>query len=128
MRLQDIYFVKLTIYIYRNFIEKRLLLSLFLLALLFNVLSLILVSFKGRPENFLIPLHYSAAGGIDKIGPWFYIYEIPLAGFLILVINFFIAFNLRKSNDLKGAYILAGATIFLEIFFLLGSLFLVFRT
>jgi len=128
MHFKDIYFIKLLKFIYKNFLEKRIFVFLFFATLLLNFLTLFFVSFKGRPENFLIPLHYSVVNGIDKIGPWFYMYKIPLAGFLVLIINFFIIFRLKKSDDLKGAYILSGATVFLEVLFLIASLLVVFRT
>lgn len=126
MKLKDFYLVKLLIYIYRRFFEHQPLILLLIIALLLNLVSLILVSFKGRPENYLIPLHYLNIKGVDKTGPWFYIYKIPLAGFIVLTVNFFLAFNLRK-KDTKISYLLAGATIFLELFFIIAAALIVFR-
>jgi len=126
MKMKDIYFVKLLIYIYKRFFEEQPLVLLLLVALLLNIASWILVSFKGQPENYIIPLHYLLIKGVDQTGPWYYIYQIPLAGFIALVVNFYIAFNLK--NDLKASYLLASATIFLETFFIIASVLIVFKT
>lgn len=126
MKIKDIYFVKLLIYIYKRFFEKHPLLLLLIIALLLNTTSWILASFKGRPENYIIPLHYLLIKGVDRTGPWYYIYQIPLAGLVIMVVNFYIAFNFEK--DKKISYLLASATIFLEIFFIIAGALIVFKT
>jgi len=125
MKIKDIYFVKLLLYVYRRFFEHRPLVLLLIVALFLNGISWFLVSFKGQPSNYIIPLHYLLIKGVDKTGPWYLIYQIPLAGFVILLVNFFIAFNLK--SDIKVSYVLASATIFLELFFILASLLVVFK-
>ncbi len=126
MKIKDFYLVKLLLYLYKRFFERNPLILLLLFALLLNVVSWILVSFRGRPENYIIPLHYIPVKGVDKTGPWFMIYEIPLAGFVILIVNFLIAFNLLK-KDLKASYLIASATILLGIFFVIASWSIAFK-
>lgn len=126
MKIKDFYFTKLMLYIYRRFFEKHPLILLFLFGLFLNIISWILVSIKGRPENYIIPLHYLSVKGVDKTGPWYLIYQIPLAGLLILVINFMIIFNLSKKN-IKDSFILSWATVILELFLILASYLIVFR-
>lgn len=127
MKLKDFYPYKLLLYIYRRFFEEQPLVLYFICALLLNIMSLFIVAIKGRPENFLIPLHYLLIKGVDKTGPWFYIYKIPLAGFIILVLNFIIVFSLNKKEDAKGAYLLAAATVLLELFVFIAALLIVFK-
>lgn len=126
MKIKDFYLAKLLLYIYKRFFQENPLILFLFLVLLLNIVSWILVSFKGRPENYIIPLHYVAIKGVDKTGPWFMIYQIPLAGFVILIVNFLIAFNLLK-KDLKASYLIASATILLEIFFVIASWSIAFK-
>jgi hypothetical protein len=126
-RLKKFYIVKLLLYIYRRSFEKQPLFLFLLIAFVLNIVSWILVFFKGQPEEYIVPLHYLFVRGIDKTGPWFYIYKIPLAGLLLLAVNFILAFILNKKGDVKASYVLAIATIFLEIFFIIASLLVVFR-
>lgn len=126
MKIKDFYLTKLLLYIYKRFFQENPLILFLLFVLLLNATSWILVSFKGRPENYIIPLHYMSIKGVTKTGPWFMIYEIPLAGFVILIVNFLIAFNLLK-KDLKASYLIASATILLEIFFIIASWSIAFK-
>jgi hypothetical protein len=38
-----------------------------------------------------IPLHYNIYFGVDKFGPWFEIFELPLFGLLVWLINTWLA-------------------------------------
>lgn len=127
MKIKDLYPYKLIIYIYKHFFEEHLLLLFLLGALFLNLLSLFIVSFKGRPENYLIPLHYLLIKGVDQTGPWYMIYKIPLVGFFILLLNFFIIFSLNRKGNVKGSYLLASATIVLESFVVIASLLIAFK-
>ena len=54
------------------------------------VLTLILPLWKIMPylgEESFIPLHYNIYFGIDRFGPWYYIFILPALGFLMLLLN-----------------------------------------
>ncbi|OIP22527.1 hypothetical protein COX95_01550 [bacterium CG_4_10_14_0_2_um_filter_33_32] len=127
MNLKDFYAVKLIKYVYRRFFEKNPLILFFIFAVIFNLITWGIASIKGRPENYLIPLHYLPIKGIDKTGPWYYIYGIPLSGTIILIINSLIIFMMSKRNLINVSYLLASATIFIEMFFIIAINFLVFK-
>ena len=38
-------------------------------------------------EETFIPLHYNIYFGIDRFGPWYYIFILPALGFFLLLIN-----------------------------------------
>ncbi len=54
------------------------------------VLTLILPLWKIMPnlgDETFIPLHYNIYFGIDRFGPWYYIFILPALGFLMLLLN-----------------------------------------
>ncbi len=60
-------------------------------ALIVNLLNWALLAYKLEPSDLPIFLHYNIYLGIDRTGPWYYLYLMPLSGSLILLTNFFIA-------------------------------------
>ena len=53
-----------------------------------------------QPTDRLLILHYTIPFGIDLLGPWHRLYEIPVAGGVIALINFTLAyiFYVRQRN------------------------------
>src|SRR3989338_8238054 len=47
----------------------------------------ILIFLKIRPTSQPIPLHYNVYVGINYIGPWYYLYGIPVIASIIVLIN-----------------------------------------
>lgn len=114
-------------YIYNTFFFGNPVFLLFSLAIFINLFILLLVSFKGRPEEAKIPLHYTISGGIDRTGNWYEIYYLPLFVFLFNLFNFFLANLLFKKNQTALSYIFMFSTIFLNLICFLASYILVMK-
>ncbi|MFA6131724.1 MAG: hypothetical protein WC702_01485 [Patescibacteria group bacterium] len=63
-----------------------------------------------------IPLHYNIFFGVDKFGPWYMIFQLPLFGLLVIAINSF--FSVRFFGREKAL------SIFLVVMALLVQLML----
>jgi hypothetical protein len=50
----------------------------------------------GSEEIKFIPLHYNVFFGVDKFGPWYTVFQLPIFGFFVLLINFFVAVRFFK--------------------------------
>ncbi len=105
-----------------RFISSGLILSLLLN--LANWLFLYLRLFPLVKNASAIPLHYTVYFGIDLLGPPIRIFLLPLLGFLVILINFILAYRLAPSDKFLSNY-LAGATLLIEILLILGSAFLI---
>lgn len=70
-------------------------------------------------------LHYTVFFGVDRIGPWYYIFLLPLAGFLILLFNTVFAWVVYRREKTISLFLL-WASLFLQGFFLLAGILLSF--
>lgn len=64
------------------------------LALVIVVLAIgaVLIYYRIQPTDNLLILHYTIPFGIDLLGPWYRLYEMPIAGFAIALINYVLAY------------------------------------
>ena len=77
-----------------------------------------------RPEAGQIFLHYNIIFGVDLIGDWWKIYLIPLAGLLVILLNYFFSLMLY-SVDKFLARLLSGWVLFFHLFLMIGIILLV---
>ncbi len=80
------------------------------LGLLFNIVLWALTIGKFGYSQDPIPLHFNIVYGIDYIGASYNIYQIPLLGLIILLLNFWLARVLNRREKLLSHFLLiAGA-------------------
>ena len=90
------------------------------------VLTLILPIWRLIPnlgDVSYIPLHYNIYYGIDRFGPWYYIFILPALGFLFLLINIIFESIFVKREFILSLFF-AVTTIVVEAT-LLGSMILI---
>jgi hypothetical protein len=74
-------------------------------------------------DEVFIPLHYNIYFGIDRFGPWNYIFILPAIGFLLLIVNvIFESIFVRREHVLSVFF--AITTIIVETI-LFGSMMLI---
>lgn len=114
-----LYFMGMNIYL-----RDRLILVSLGGALLVNIILWIVVIGKFAGSKELLPLHFNIVYGIDFLGTSRQIYEVPLMGFVILVINFALGRIFFDSQKLLS-YFLNFTSLFVEVILLVAVLALV---
>ncbi|MFH1392488.1 MAG: hypothetical protein ABIG90_02280 [bacterium] len=96
---------------------KILIISLFL-----NFLIWLLLFFGLKQNSEPIILHYSAYLGADLIGFWPDSFSLPAVGFIIIILNYFLAWYLPKK---RLQYLLVNASLICQVFLLIASISIV---
>jgi hypothetical protein len=78
-------------------------------AVLFVFLSLVALGQSG-----VVPLHYNVHFGIDFIGPWFYLFILPLTGVSTALMNALVIFVVYDRAQLV-AYFLSVTTLLIQV-------------
>lgn len=93
------------------------------LALLANIITWLVIYTQIKPSSELTPLHYGVFYGTDLIGKGHYIYLVPLAGLLILGVNYYFYRHILEKEPLAAKSLMAVALV-VQILILLAILFL----
>ena len=89
---------------------------------LMNLSLWVFLCWQLAPTDELIPFHYSIYLGIDMLKPWWYLFELPLIGLIILLTNFSLAFIIYKHNRLLNYFLILASLISQCILFWAGVL------
>jgi len=91
-----------------------------LLSIVFLLLvGVVLIFLRIQPSDKMLILHYTIPFGIDLVGPWYRLYEIPFAGFVFALLNFILAY-IFYTKQRNVAIIIVIATVLLEVTLLVG--------
>lgn len=91
------------------------------------VMTLILPLWKLMPnlgEETFIPLHYNIYFGIDRFGPWYYIFVLPALGFLMLLLNVIFESVFVKREHILSIFF-AVTTIVVEVILFVSMIMIV---
>lgn len=97
-----------------------------LAGLIINFLVWAFVIIKVRPQPEPIPLHYTIAFGIDRIGPWYSAMMVPLSGTMMALANFMVVAMVAEYQNFTARLIVI-LTMFIQTL-LLVSAWLAFRS
>ena len=92
--------------------------------ILIQVFLWLYLIFNIRSEAGQIFLHYNIIFGVDLVGDWWKIYFIPLAGVMVILLNYFFS-GLLYSVDKFLARLLSFWVLFFHLFLLVGVMLLV---
>lgn len=71
-----------------------------------------------------IPLHYNVFFGVDKFGPWYMVFQLPLFGFLIIIINSLFSFRFFEKEKVLSIFLIAAALLF-QVMLLVAMYFVI---
>lgn len=97
---------------------------LWALCLIFNIITLLLIIYKIEPSGKTLALHYNVVFGIDWYGEGNNLYQIPIAAFLITLLNF-IFFKLLQSTKMFYENLTVGASLLAQLIFLFATVLLI---
>ncbi len=98
---------------------------LWVLGFVVNSIAFLLVWNKVGQNNYTFVLHYNTITGIDWYGPVRFLYQIPLAGLFLNVVNFTL-FKFLRQGKLFYSPLIGGVNLVVQIvlFFYLILIFL----
>lgn len=103
-----------------DFWRNRLNLVYLLSSGFFNLIIWLLLGYYIQPSEYPIPLHYNIYFGIDLTGSYRSVFNLPIIGLLIILINAFLSIWLY-SKDRLISYILLLTALVVQIFVLIGA-------
>ena len=71
-----------------------------------------------------LPLHYNIYFGIDRFGPWYYIFMPAVLGLVLLIVNLMFQMAFFRREGILS-YFFAIATIFSELILFVAMVFIV---
>lgn len=75
-------------------------------------------------EQPYIPLHYNVYFGVDRFGPWYTIFVLPILGFIFLIINVALQVHFVSREKILTRFF-AVSTVFLELIFLIAMFLII---
>ncbi len=115
-------------YPFREMLGRRFLRISAVLSILFWLISVGLPSWRIVPlivGKAVVPLHYNIHFGIDTVGPWWQVYIVPGVGLLFMLLNF-VAARITWRRDEVLTYIIAAATVLIEVILCVAMIFIVY--
>lgn len=97
------------------------------LSLAMIALAVVLPAWKVLPSIFgseLIPIHYNIHYGVDRTGPWWRIFTLPVIGLVVWLLNVPLAAVFSRHERMLGMFV-AGMTLVVELFLLSAMVFVV---
>lgn len=94
------------------------------LCLIFNIITLLLIIFKIHPQGKIIALHYNVISGVDWYGKDYNLYQLPAAGFVISLLNFFL-YRIIKQTSIFYAPLAAGASLIVQLILLFTAFLII---
>ena len=123
------------------FIRKHLTGLLFTLALVINIITCLFIWSYAVPGQTELPQHYNIVSGFDEIGSRTRLYQIPLLGFVVVLVNYIFASRLAQLESAPTgaaqvglishgfiAYLASGGAVFVSLVLCLAILLLRWQT
>ena len=90
-----------------------------------SIWALILIKFKPFADTLsedqtFIPLHYNIYLGIDHFGPWQRIFNLPIIGLIILILNTILAIFTYNRKEVIS-YFLTFSSVFIQLIFIIAT-------
>jgi hypothetical protein len=83
------------------------------LLLLFSTIGLLVWKIVplAASKSFL-PLHYNVYFGVDRFGPWYYVFMVPVIGLFIFFLNLFFETKYFKTEKILGRFFAVFSILF----------------
>ena len=94
-----------------------------------NLAIWVVLYIKIKPLSFIsefgqIPLHYNIYFGIDKIGPWYNVFALPLIGLIVIIFNNILGYTFYLKEKLISHF-LVGSQFIVQIILAFGAFLII---
>ncbi len=120
----NLLFDRIRLFFLRPYWKDRLILTILVLSFLINAALWIFLKVFIKSGPVPLTLHYTIYFGPDLLGEAWQVFTIPLAGFVIILINIVLGF-LIYPRDRTTSYFLVGILPIIQVFLWVGGVTLV---
>lgn len=95
---------------------------LIILSLAVNLIEWIILKIFVRPVDFPIILHYNVFFGVDMMGDYKLLFILPLIGFALFLINFFLSVYFYRHKERIASYLLLMTALMIQLSLFVSTL------
>lgn len=107
----------------QRFFHDRLSMAVLIAAVGVNAVSLVSLVLRLRPTDGEVPVHFSSFTWFDRLGPWYFPFEIAVVSIGITVINAVFAYHSFNRSRLASFFLLMTATVVSVFGFIIAQAF-----
>ena len=106
----------------QEYFKNGIVLWLLISSLAANIANWIIIKVLIQPVDFPIILHYNVYFGVDLRGNYLQVFEIPLIGLFLFLINNFLSLRAYRGGERIASYLLLMAVLMIQISLVIYSL------
>lgn len=95
---------------------------LIILSLAVNLIEWIILKIFVRPVDFPIIIHYNVFFGVDMMGDYKLLFILPLIGFALFLINFFLSVYFYRHKERIASYLLLMTALMIQLSLFVSTL------
>lgn len=95
----------------QRFFHDRMSMTMLIVALAVNVVSLINLALKLHPSSAPVPVHFSSFARFDQLGPWYFPLQVGLVALGITIMNAIFAYNSFNKSRLASFFLLVTSVV-----------------
>ena len=95
---------------------------LIILSLAVNLIDWIILKIFVRPVDFPIIIHYNVFFGVDMVGNYKLVFVLPLIGFALFLINFFLSIYFYRRKERIASYLLLMTALMIQLSLFVSAL------
>lgn len=107
----------------QRFFHDRLSVGVLSAALIVNGLSLVALALRLKSSDVQVAVHFSSFTLFDRLGPWYYPFEIALAATAVTVVNGAFAYHSFTRSRLASFFLLVAALVVAVFAFVIAQAF-----
>ena len=107
-----------------SFFQDRLIFVSLIFAAIFNIILWLMLAGKFGWSGERVPLHFNVVYGIDYLGNARQVYQIPLAGLALIIINVVLAMRIYSREKIFSYFLVFGSGV-LQLILIISALTLI---
>ncbi len=107
----------------QRFFHDRLTVGVLSGALGVNAVNLVSLMLRLHPTDSQVPVHFSSFTLFDRLGPWYYPFEVAVVSLMITIINVVFAYHSFTRSRLASFFLLVTAVVVSVFGFIIAQAF-----
>ncbi|HVQ43605.1 MAG TPA: hypothetical protein VMT30_01415 [Candidatus Saccharimonadia bacterium] len=107
----------------QRFFHDRISMAVLSMALAVNAAAIIMLALLLHPTESQAPVHFSSFALFDRLGPWYYPFEIALVAVVVTVVNTVFAYHSFLRSRLASFFLLVTSLVVAVFAFIIAQAF-----